>query len=138
MCSPKPLICCALASYRRVRTEEVPTSRLTTQVVGTISRYSMFGPGARVGVAVSGGADSVCLLHVLFELQPIWNLDIGIVHLNHQLRGEESESDEQFVQGLGRPVHVERVSLRDGNIEEAGREARRALFRKLIENGTFD
>jgi len=97
----------------------------------------MFGPGARVGVAVSGGADSVCLLHVLCELQPIWNLDIGIVHLNHQLRGEESESDEQFVRGLGRPVHVERVSLRDGNIEEAGREARHALFRKLIEDGTF-
>ena len=68
----------------------------------------MFVPGARVGVAVSGGADSMCLLHVLRELQPLWNLYIGIVHLNQQLRGEESESDEQFVRGLHRPHHTER------------------------------
>ena len=57
-------------------------------------------PGQHVGVAVSGGADSVCLLHVLLELAPQWNLRVSVLHLNHGLRGEESLADEQFVREL--------------------------------------
>ena len=40
----------------------------------------MFEPGQRVGVAVSGGADSMCLLHVLLALAPRWNLDLRVLH----------------------------------------------------------
>jgi len=60
----------------------------------------MFQHGARVGVAVSGGADSVCLLHVLLELAPSWELRLSVLHLNHRLRGEESDEDEQFVREM--------------------------------------
>ena len=66
----------------------------------------MFRPGQRVGVAVSGGADSVCLLLVLIELAPRWNLQLELLHVNHALRGEESKSDEAFVreQALGSAI----------------------------------
>ena len=53
----------------------------------------MFEPGQRAGVAVSGGADSVCLLHALRELAPRWNLSLAVLHLDHGLRGEESRAD---------------------------------------------
>jgi tRNA(Ile)-lysidine synthase TilS/MesJ len=67
------------------------------RVAEFITRYNMFQTGARVAVAVSGGADSVCLLHVLLELAPRWNLRLSVLHLNHKLRGAESDGDENFV-----------------------------------------
>jgi tRNA(Ile)-lysidine synthase len=69
-------------------------------VVEFITRYNMFARGARVGVAVSGGADSVCLLHILLDLAEEWNLSLSVLHLNHKLRGEESDRDEQFVREM--------------------------------------
>ena len=50
----------------------------------------MFQDGQKAGVAVSGGADSVCLLYALLELAPRWNLRLSVLHLNHGLRGAES------------------------------------------------
>ena len=68
-----------------------------------ISRYSMLAPGDRVAAAVSGGADSVCLLYVLLELAPrLGSRVTAVAHLNHQLRGEASDQDERFVGETGR------------------------------------
>ncbi len=53
----------------------------------------MFAPGQRAGVAVSGGADSVCLLHVLVELAPSLGLSLSVLHVDHQLRGEDSRAE---------------------------------------------
>ena len=79
----------------------------------TITRYSMFKPGDRVGVAVSGGADSVFLLHALFELAPRWDLKLCALHLDHGLRGEESRGDADFVCELARrfalPAHISHI-----------------------------
>jgi len=106
------------------------------RVVRTISRYSMFASGHRVGVAVSGGADSVCLLHILHEIAARWDLSLTVLHLNHELRGTESEEDAAFVAclaaALGLPAIVERADVRaaGGNLEEAGRDARREFYRK--------
>lgn len=90
-------------------------------------------PPRHLGVAVSGGADSVCLLHVLFSLAPEWGVELRVLHLNHQLRGEESDGDEQFVaemaQSLGLSYRSERVKIAEGeNLEQAAREARLAFF----------
>jgi tRNA(Ile)-lysidine synthase len=106
------------------------------RVARTISRYNMFASGHRVGIAVSGGADSVCLLHILREIAPRWDLSLTVLHLNHQLRGTESEEDAAFVAGLaaalGLSVIVERADVQGtgGNLEEAGRDARREFYRK--------
>jgi tRNA(Ile)-lysidine synthase len=113
-----------------------------------ITRYSMFEPGARIGVAVSGGADSVCLLHILLELAPRWDLRLTVLHLNHNLRGAESDADEQFVRELAArldlPVIVESWRRKQEglvprpNLEEAAREARLAFFSQSIASGAVD
>lgn len=110
----------------------------------TITRYNMFQPGQRVGVAVSGGADSVCLLHVLRDLAPRWNLTLTVLHLDHKLRGEESARDAAFVRDLsavlGLPFERREVDVAasGGNLEESAREARLDFFRSLIQAGTVD
>ena len=114
---------------------------LLARVAETIRRYRMFEPGQHVGVAVSGGADSVCLLHLLLELAPTWELQLSLLHLNHGLRGEESRQDEQFVRdlaarlGLPATVRAVDVAASPDNLEQAGRDARLAFFRDRIAAG---
>jgi len=118
------------------------------QVVETIERFRMFQTGQRVGVAVSGGADSVCLLHVLFELAPRWNLHVSVLHLDHQLRGEESTQDARFVEELacklGLPFSLGRVDVaalakeRRENLEQVARNERRRFFLEFLRSGAAD
>jgi tRNA(Ile)-lysidine synthase len=74
---------------------------LLEQVAATISRYNMLPAGARVIAAVSGGPDSVCLLHLLRELKIGLT---GVAHVNHKLRGKASEEDERFVADMARDM----------------------------------
>lgn len=118
------------------------------QVVETIERFRMFQTGQRVGVAVSGGADSVCLLHVLFELAPRWNLHLSVLHLDHQLRSEESSQDARFVEELagklGLPFSLGRVDVaavareRGENLEQVARNERRRFFLEFLQSGGAD
>ena len=111
------------------------------RIAQSIARHGMFGPGQNVGVAVSGGADSVCLIHVLRELAPRWDLRLHVLHVNHRLRGAESDGDAEFVRGLaagfGFPYSLDERGLdaTGGNLEEAAREARLAFFARVIERG---
>ena len=57
-----------------------------------IARHNMLPPGAGVGGDVSGGADSVFLLHALLELAPRWNLHLAVVHIDHGVRGAASRA----------------------------------------------
>jgi tRNA(Ile)-lysidine synthase len=113
------------------------------RAVAAITRYNMFARAARVGVAVSGGADSLCLLHLLSELAPEWELALTVLHLNHGLRGEESYGDAEFVreqaQRLGWPVIVREAQLpADGNLEQAAREARLEFFHSAMQSAQLD
>lgn len=115
---------------------------MLNRVSETIGRYAMFETGQKVGVAVSGGCDSVCLLDALAALAPRWGLRLSVLHVDHQLRGKESSGDALFVEQLaGRlsvPFHLERPVLAPGNLEEAAREARLAFFRRLLQSGALD
>jgi tRNA(Ile)-lysidine synthase len=106
---------------------------LLERVIQTLERHRMISPGMHVAVAVSGGADSVCLLHVLLELAPRWDLRLSVLHLDHGLRGEESQRDAEFVRALGErlglPVTIRQAALAAGNLEQEARRARLALFR---------
>lgn len=106
-----------------------------------IRRYAMFAPGGRVGVAVSGGADSVCLLHLLHQLAPRWNLHLSVVHVDHGIRGAASAADAEFVRALaaefGLPFHFRKAdvpAIRD-NLEQAARHVRQEFFRELLVAG---
>ena len=115
------------------------------RIIRTIERERMFGPGMHVGVAVSGGADSACLLHALLEVGPRWDLRLSVLHLNHRLRGQESDRDEEFVREMaaraGLPILVgswnrgDAVSL---NLEEAARDARLAFFAETMASGAVE
>jgi tRNA(Ile)-lysidine synthase len=103
----------------------------------------MFRPGTHAGVAVSGGADSVCLLHVLAQLAPELGVSLRVLHLDHNLRGEESRADAAFVSALagrlGLPFRLASADVRgmaaNDNLEQAARRARRAFFLREIEGG---
>lgn len=88
--------------------------------------------GARLGVAVSGGADSVFLLEALREL----GYELHVLHVNHGLRGEESEEDERFVRELARrhglPVSVHRAARppAGANLEQELRRIRYRFFQQ--------
>jgi tRNA(Ile)-lysidine synthase len=116
-------------------------SRLLDRIAQTIARHRMFEPGQQVGVAVSGGADSVCLLYVLLELAARWDLHLSVLHLDHGLRGEESRQDAEFVRGLadrlGLPFTLRETAVAQSpdNLEQAARQARLAFFRETIASG---
>ena len=82
---------------------------LDQRVLGFIQEHHLIATGQTLLVAVSGGQDSVCLLHVLHELQPELGIKLHVAHLDHQLRGKESAGDARYVAGLaktpGHPGH---------------------------------
>ena len=124
------------------RLYHVAVHSLTQRVLDHIRRQELLKPGQRVGVAVSGGIDSVALLRLLIELRGELGIVLSVVHFDHKLRGAESEGDQEFVARLAR-VHslafisdsddvaghaaAERVSL-----ETAARELRYGFFRHLL------
>ena len=80
--------------------------KLTDTVFKTISSHKMFQPGDRVLVALSGGPDSVALLHILLSLSPLFFDEVGIAHLNHSLRDQASDDDALFVKNMADELEV--------------------------------
>jgi len=121
----------------------------------TISRYNMLALGRhlrphraagvpRVAVAVSGGPDSVCLLHVLRELAGPLGMSLSVAHFNHKLRGAASDEDERFVAAMAAKMGLA-LHRADGsdlssaaNLEQAAREARAAFFARLRSDDKTD
>ena len=104
-----------------------------------IRRYGLLPRGGRVLAAVSGGADSVAMLHVLLELQEHDELTVvGVAHFNHQLRGAEADADEEFCSNLaasaGLPFERSTADVRGmareekRSVEDAARRARYAFL----------
>jgi tRNA(Ile)-lysidine synthase len=101
-----------------------------------------------VGVAVSGGADSVALFRLLLELRKELGLVLSVIHFNHKLREAESDSDENFVADLARNFHLQfhcesgdvsgMAAAEGAGIEAAARTMRYQFFRKLLSGGTLD
>ena len=88
---------------------------LKEKVEKTIKKFSLIPQNSKVLVALSGGPDSVTLLHVLLQLKENLRIEVAAAHLNHMLRDEESERDEQFVRDLCRkwniPLFVRRENV---------------------------
>jgi tRNA(Ile)-lysidine synthase len=92
----------------------------------------MLSVGDRLGVAVSGGADSVALLHILHLLASQFGVELVVLHMNHHLRGVQSEADESFVRSLAVSMSIPVVGgesyLVESNLEAEARRLRREFF----------
>lgn len=108
-----------------------------------IRRYQLFEPGETVVVGVSGGPDSLCLLHLLQRLAPELTLQLHVAHLNHGLRGADADADAAFVAELagrwGLSVNVGRVNVAalaetaGLSLEEAARHARYSFLAEVAD-----
>ena len=109
-------------------------SPLDERVRRTIRRYALLPAGSRAVIALSGGADSVTLTYLLRALAPGAGFHLaGLAHLNHRLRGDAADADEEFCRRLAAelslPIEVRQLEIgelarRRGSLEEAAREAR--------------
>ncbi len=107
---------------------------LEQRVLQFIQQNRLIPSPQKVVVAVSGGPDSVCLLHTLYHLQQELKIDLHVAHLNHQLRGDESDADAEYVAGLAGdmklPATIEKRDVAGYraqhhlSLEEAAREVR--------------
>lgn len=113
------------------------------KVRDSAEKYNLFTHGAEIIVALSGGADSMALLSCLLELREEYGLKISAAHVNHCLRGEDADNDEEFVTrfcfSVNVPLHVLRADVRreaektgEGS-EECGRRIRYEFFESLSE-----
>lgn len=103
-----------------------------------INKHDLISPGSIVIVGVSGGPDSLCLLHVLNLLAPEYDFRLHVAHLNHQLRGSEADADAGFVQSVAEywklPFTTESRDVaafakeNKLSIEEAARQVRYGFF----------
>lgn len=107
----------------------------------TVLQWDMFPRGCTVIVGLSGGADSIAMTYYLLRRAAAWDIHLAAAHVNHGLRGEEADRDEQFVRSFcdknGITLRVLRADVsamareKSQGIEECGREVRYSFFRSL-------
>ena len=121
---------------------------LAQRVRRYVRELELLHAGDRVGVAVSGGADSVALLRLLLELRDELGAVLSLVHVNHLIRGSDADSDQQFVTDLARlhalPLHVSsadtpaQAAACHLSLEAAARKVRYEYFHGLLTGGLLD
>ncbi len=122
------------------------TPRVAQKVAEFCQKHSLLAQKDKIVIAVSGGPDSLCLLHLLVNFRAELGLTLTVAHLNHQLRGDDAQADEDFARKIATrwqlPIRVEScnvaalASQRKQSIEEAARQIRYAfLWRVASEIG---
>ena len=112
------------------------------KILQTIKRYNLIKSGDSIVIGVSGGPDSICLLHILNELKQELNFKIYVAHINHLIRkeaGEETEYVQKFCKKLGIECFVKRIDVQKEakelkrGTEETGRKVRYEFFDEILE-----
>ncbi|MCX7009118.1 MAG: tRNA lysidine(34) synthetase TilS [Kiritimatiellaeota bacterium] len=114
------------------------------QVQSALERHTMVPRGALVLIAVSGGADSVALLHALLQLRVKFGLRLAVAHLHHGIRGKDADADAAVVRRLAKRLKLTYVEERADvprqartagiSLEMAARAARYDFFRRTAES----
>jgi tRNA(Ile)-lysidine synthase len=133
---------------KRRSTPRAGRESLAGRLLSALKKQEVFRAGERIGVAVSGGADSVALLLLLLELREELGIVLSVAHLNHKLRGRAANGDEKFVAKMaakhGLTLYAEsadvaaKVRREKANLEDAARRARYDFFSRLVEQGKVD
>jgi tRNA(Ile)-lysidine synthase len=127
----------------------MPTSSdLYNRWLAETRKHPFAHAGDRIGVAVSGGPDSVVMLDFLVQMAGEVGFELAVIHFNHHLRGAESDEDERFVRELARRYGVpffrgearvaEEARKRRRNLEATARDFRYRFFLALIHQGKLD
>lgn len=121
------------------------TTPIQRVIWNTIQRHGMLRPGNKLGLAVSGGADSVALLRLFAEMRGELGVTLCVLHFNHHLRGAESDADENFVKLLASANGLECIAesadagavakRRGWNLEDAARRLRYEFFENAVARG---
>lgn len=111
------------------------------KVLGTINKYNLIEDGDKIVLGLSGGPDSVCLLHILYRLKEKMNIEVYAAHLNHQIRGLEAQKDalyiSQICEDLGitsfvKAINVPEYCKEQGvSLEEGARTLRYEMFEEI-------
>lgn len=122
--------------------------KLIDRVRKIVEKEGLIEADERVLACLSGGIDSTVMLYLLIEVSNIIPFHIGVVHVNHGLRGEEADRDERFVKMLsekhGLPYHIERIDVtgharRSGlSIQHAGRDLRYMVFNRIADTYNYN
>jgi len=115
----------------------------------TIQEYNLIKKNDKIIIGISGGPDSVSLLLVLNKLKNVYNLKLLLAHVNHMLRGKDSDKDEEFVRNLANeykiPARIKKVNIpvekkkqKKLSIEEIGHIERTRFFQFLLKKEKFD
>jgi len=115
---------------------------MLSQMKSIVLDHNLINKGDKIVVAVSGGADSVALLHGLYSLKEVYEIELYVCHLNHQLRGQAADGDAEYVKELSDSLGIKSyIYSRDierfakdkkMGFEEAAREVRYDLFEEIL------
>lgn len=115
---------------------------LKEEIINTIKKYNLIKENDSIVIGVSGGPDSICLLHILNEIRNELNFKIYVAHINHMIREEADEETEyvkDFCENLGIECYIKRIdvveianNLKKGT-EETGRQIRYEFFSEILE-----
>ena len=113
------------------------------QVKALTTEYDMFPRGGKVLCAVSGGADSMCLLHLAWTMAEAGGFQVAAAHYHHGMRGEAADADAAFVEAFCRQREIPFVTERGDvygqaqrlglGVEETGRRLRYEFLRRAAE-----
>ena len=114
------------------------------KTLSTIKKYNLIEKGDKIVLGLSGGPDSVCLLHILNRLREVLDIEVYAAHLNHQIRGLEAQQDALYVsqlcESLGVTFFVKSINVpqycKDNklSLEEGARKLRYEMFFEIKES----
>ncbi len=123
------------------------TLTVKNKVASALNNYSMLEGASHVVVGFSGGADSLCLLHILNSIKDDYGFSLSAAHVNHGIRGDEAERDADFCRNFCKSfgiefnlLEIDCVSLakeKGITVEECGRNARYDFFNELCKDNTY-
>ena len=116
--------------------------RMKDKVIDTIKKFKLIQNGDKIVLGVSGGPDSISMLHILNEIKEQYNFEIYVAHINHMIR-DEAEDDEKYVQQYCQKnnlecfikrIDVQQVAYTEKiGTEEAGRNIRYEFFEEILQ-----